>query len=78
MQRQRIPNDNSCLFTAIDYCVSGEFVSEAAARRRQQCVAAIKRDATGSPPCPCASKYTELYLGKDRDDYCEWLLKDSR
>ena len=69
MQRQRIPNDNSCLFTAIGYCINGDFEPNIAEKYRKICVEHILKH---------SDKYSELYLGKKVEDYCEWLLMDTR
>ena len=69
MERQSVPNDNSCLFTAIGYCLSSKFELNAVNMQRKMCVEHIK----------CHSdKYSELYLGKNIEDYCEWLMLDTR
>lgn len=67
MKRQIVPNDNSCLFTSIDYLLTGEFRSQAAGELRQDCVNYIKT---------YSEKFDELYLGKPTEEYCEWLLQD--
>mmetsp|Transcript_18251 Transcript_18251/g.34139 ORF Transcript_18251/g.34139 Transcript_18251/m.34139 type:complete len:217 (+) Transcript_18251:70-720(+) len=68
MQRQRIPNDNSCLFTGIGFCLNGEFVGNESVKQRKLCVDTIKSD---------PDKFSELYLGKDVDEYCAWLMIDT-
>lgn len=66
MLRQRIPNDNSCLFTAVDFLVQGgRFVSGAATLLRQECISHIRRH---------PEEFTSLRLdNKPVDEYCEWL-----
>ena len=69
MRRQRIPNDNSCLFTAVDYLTSNcEFGIDAAANLRLKCVDVIKAD---------PEKYDVVRLEKEPEDYCNWLMQET-
>ena len=44
MIRQRIPNDNSCLFNAVDYLTEGGTFRDGAAGLRGICVAILKEN----------------------------------
>ena len=63
--RLRVPPDNSCLFTAVDCLLnSGIFRGNAADNMRTMCIEKIKGD---------PQRYTDLYLGQDVNEYCDWL-----
>lgn len=69
MIRQNIPNDNSCLFSAVDFLLAdGVFRDGAACALRVECVDHIRAN---------PEKFNELYLGKSHAEYCEWLMQDS-
>jgi len=66
MERQVVPADNSCLFTAINYCMSGEVVaSENSAFMREVIASVVGAD---------QEKYSEAILGKENKAYCNWIL----
>jgi len=66
MERQVVPADNSCLFTAINYCMSGEVVaSENSAFMREVIASVVGSD---------LEKYSEAILGKENKAYCNWIL----
>jgi ubiquitin thioesterase OTU1 len=68
MIRVRIPNDNSCLFTAVDYLIHGEHRPHAANELRELCVEYI----ISNP-----ERFNSLYLGQEPSEYCSWLLLDT-
>lgn len=68
MIRVRIPNDNSCLFTAIDYLINGNYRINAASDLREKCVQTILSN---------SEKYNALYLNQEPSEYCSWILLDS-
>ena len=66
IRRQRIPNDNSCLFTAIDFLNNnGVFCEDAATKLRTACIEVIKENKD--------NVYDALRLGQEPDEYCDWL-----
>ena len=67
MIRQTIPNDNSCLFTAVDFLVeNGSFTPGAAESMRSNCI-----DKMLSQP----DIYDETRLGMNPQEYFAWLQK---
>mmetsp|Transcript_530 Transcript_530/g.598 ORF Transcript_530/g.598 Transcript_530/m.598 type:complete len:222 (+) Transcript_530:159-824(+) len=63
--RARVPHDNSCLFTAVDYLVhNGIFRFKAAEKLRTICIDKIQKN---------PAKYTSVYLDQNVQDYCDWL-----
>jgi len=65
-QRKVIPADNSCLFTAINYCMTGSLVSsEHSAFMREVIASVVSGD---------KEKYSKAYLGRENDQYCTWIL----
>ena len=61
-----VPADNSCLFTAINYCMSGEVVaSENSSFMREVIASVVGAD---------QEKYSEAILGKANKAYCNWIL----
>ena len=60
-----VPADNSCLFTAINYCMSGEVVaSENSAFMREVIASVVAAD---------QDKYSEAILGRANKAYCTWI-----
>ena len=65
LRRQRIAPDGNCLFASIHFCCrNGELQPEAAQALREHCALTVLSDKT---------RYTELYLEKDPDEYAEWI-----
>jgi len=65
MERQVVPADNSCLFTSINYCMSGEVVaSENSAFMREVIASVVAAD---------QDKYSEAILGRANKAYCNWI-----
>jgi len=65
LERKVVPADNSCLFTSINYCMSGTVVpSEHSAFMRE-----IISNTVSSDPV----QYSEAYLGRSNSDYCRWI-----
>ncbi|TRY71212.1 hypothetical protein TCAL_08715 [Tigriopus californicus] len=62
--RQVVPANNSCLFTSINFCLSGQLDLSKADFMREVISAAV----SGDP-----NKYTSAILGKDNADYCRWI-----
>lgn len=66
LQRKIVPADNSCLFSAINYCMSGSLVpSEHSAFMREVIASVVSSD---------QEKYSEAYLGRQNQQYCTWIL----
>ena len=66
LQRKVVPADNSCLFTAINYCMSGSLVpSEHSAFMREVIANVVSSD---------QEKFSEAYLGRANQQYCTWIL----
>ena len=60
-----VPADNSCLFTSINYCMSGEVVaSENSAFMREVIASVVAAD---------QDKYSEAILGRANKAYCTWI-----
>ena len=60
-----VPADNSCLFTSINYCMSGEVVaSENSAFMREVIASVVAAD---------QDKYSEAILGRANKAYCNWI-----
>jgi ubiquitin thioesterase OTU1 len=68
MIRVRIPNDNSCLFTAVDYLLHGDHRQNAANELRELCGQYILSN---------PERFTSLYLSQEPSEYCSWLLLDT-
>ena len=68
MQRKRIAPDGSCLFTSIDYLVSGVERADCAANLRRLCVTAILSE---------PARFTAETLGEQKSvsEYCEWITR---
>ena len=65
LQRKVVPADNSCLFTSINYCMSGAVVgSEHSAFMREVIASVVSSD---------PGKYCEAYLGRSNADYTRWI-----
>ena len=65
LQRKVVPADNSCLFTSINYCMSGAVVgSEHSAFMREVIASVVSSD---------PGKYCEAYLGRTNADYTRWI-----
>jgi len=65
LERKVVPADNSCLFTSINYCMSGSLVgSEHSAFMREVIASVVSSD---------KEKYCEAYLGRSNSDYCRWI-----
>lgn len=61
---RNIPDDNSCMFNAINYAMKQEPVPEL----RAICARAIKND---------PDKYNEIVLGKSNSQYSEWINRSN-
>lgn len=59
---RNIPDDNSCMFNAINYALKQDTVAE----MRQICASYIASD---------PDKYCEPVLGRTNDAYCQWITK---
>lgn len=65
LERKVVPADNSCLFTSINYCMSGTLVgSEHSAFMREVIANVVSSD---------KEKFCEAYLGRSNSDYCRWI-----
>jgi len=67
LARKVIPADNSCLFTAVNFCMSGEVVdSKHSYFMREVISSAVSND---------KEKYSEAILGRENSNYCDWIKK---
>ena len=66
--RQTVPANNSCLFTSVNFCLSGKVDLDKADFMRDVISAAVSGDKV---------KYTDAILGRTNEDYCAWIRKDS-
>jgi len=65
LERRVVPADNSCLFTSINFCMSGELAgSEHSNFMREIIVSVVSSD---------LAKYSEAILGKPNSAYCSWI-----
>jgi len=65
LRRKVVPADNSCLFTSINYCMSGALVgSEHSAFMREVIASVVSSD---------QEKYCEAFLGRNNSDYTRWI-----
>ncbi|CAI5758963.1 unnamed protein product [Candida verbasci] len=63
LKLHNIPDDNSCLFNSISYAIKGPQPQEL----RKIVVEYIEKDPI---------LYNDAILGRDRQDYCKWILKN--
>lgn len=68
LARHTVPADNSCLFTSVNFCVSGR---ESAGAEE----AAFMRDIIAAAVSSDKDRFSEAILGKANEDYCEWIRK---
>eukprot|EP00095_Tigriopus_kingsejongensis_P006802 snap_masked-scaffold1064_size65302-processed-gene-0.14 protein:Tk06802 transcript:snap_masked-scaffold1064_size65302-processed-gene-0.14-mRNA-1 annotation:"ubiquitin thioesterase otu1" len=68
LMRQVVPANNSCLFTSIHFCLSGQLDLDKADFMREVISAAV----SGDP-----HKYTTAMLSRDNADYCRWIQESS-
>ena len=68
LARHTVPADNSCLFTSVNFCVSGKESAdvEEASFMRDIIAAAVSSD---------KGRFSEAILGKANEDYCDWIRK---
>ena len=62
LERKVVPADNSCLFTSINYCMSGLVVESQHSRFMREVIASV----VGGD----REKYSDAILGRSNDDYC--------
>lgn len=65
--RRVIPSDNSCLFNAVGYVMDHD--KKKASELRQVIAATVASDPT---------KFSEVFLGKPNQEYCEWILNPDK
>lgn len=65
MLRQVVPADNSCLFTAINFCMSGEVVDSAHSSFMREIIASVVSSD--------GDKFSEAVLGRTNSAYCHWI-----
>lgn len=65
--RRVIPSDNSCLFNAVGYVMEND--KQKAPELRQVIAATVASDPT---------KYSEAFLGKPNEEYCDWILNPEK
>jgi len=63
--RKVVPADNSCLFTSINYCMSGQVVDSSHSSFMREIIASV----VSSDPV----KYCEAFLGRTNSSYCTWI-----
>lgn len=66
--RQTVPANNSCLFTSVNFCLSGKVDLDKADFMRDVISAAVSSD---------THKYNAAILGKENEEYCAWIRKDA-
>jgi ubiquitin thioesterase OTU1 len=66
LHRKVVPADNSCLFTSINYCMSGCVVpSENSNFMREVIASVVSSD---------QDKFSAVFLGRPNPEYCKWIL----
>jgi len=66
LHRKVVPADNSCLFTSINYCMSGCVVPSENSSFMREVIASV----VGSDQ----DKFSDVFLGRPNADYCRWIL----
>jgi len=66
LHRQVVPADNSCLFTSINFCMSGCVVPSENSSFMREVIASV----VGSDQ----EKYSDVFLGKPNGEYCKWIM----
>lgn len=64
IMRKQVSADNSCLFTSVEFILSGKIDETTAPFLRQLVIQSIR----GNP-----EEFNNAVLGKTIDDYCEWM-----
>ncbi|ELT95674.1 hypothetical protein CAPTEDRAFT_154633 [Capitella teleta] len=67
LAREVVPANNSCLFTSVNYVMTGHLNLESAPSLRQLIARVVSSD---------HKTYTEVFLGKPNAEYCAWILDD--
>lgn len=66
MMRQTVPSDNSCLFTSVNYCMTGGQMDHRIAPQLRKLIAeCVQKD---------PQTYNSAFLGQENADYCRWIL----
>ena len=68
LARHVVPADNSCLFTSVNFCVSGKESGDAEE-------ASFMRDIIAAAVSSDKERFNEAILGKANGDYCDWIRK---
>lgn len=63
---RNVPDDNSCLFNAVNYAIHGFITTSSPQDLRQVIVKYVQAD---------PDLYSEIALGRSPDDYCSWISK---
>lgn len=66
LMRRVVPANNSCLFTSVNFCISGGEFDENAGRHLRQIIAS---SVSADPEL-----YNEGFLGQANKNYCQWIL----
>jgi len=66
LHRKVVPADNSCLFTSINYCMSGCVVPSENSSFMREVIASVVGSDT--------EKFSDVFLGKPNADYCTWIM----
>jgi len=66
LHRKVVPADNSCLFTSINYCMSGCVVPSENSNFMREVIASVVGSDT--------DKFSDVFLGRPNADYCRWIL----
>lgn len=65
--KEVVPADNSCLFTSVNFVMTGKIDLGSGAFMRQIIAAEVNQDKT---------TYNEGILGRPNDEYCAWIMQD--
>lgn len=66
--KQVVAADNSCLFTSINFIVSGKVDLSASSFLRQLIASTVHRE---------KETYNDAMLGRENAEYCAWILQES-
>jgi len=67
--RQIVPSDNSCLFTSVTYCLSGQLPTDSEGG------SSFLREMIANTVAADTEKYNEAILGRPNQDYVNWIKK---
>lgn len=68
LMRQTVPSDNSCLFTSVNYCITGGELDHKVAPALRKIIADhVGKDET---------TYNDGFLGRPNSEYCTWIMNE--